>query len=239
MNKDISELIANIRTTEWQQTHLFSVYFEPVSTKMKNFIKWKDSDMAEKILYGVKSIKLPQTSAQMNEVILNQTYFMTQTKFDVEQTEIEFRDFAGLPVYRKLKSCFKLSDDLYPDDLKFRIMLNAIHRESGDVTNIVLIENAIMQGISGIEFGHEKSDLAEFSISFRHPPIDWALHEVMNNGIDFSALNGSMLRISLKDIASSLKASLMDFTFSAINKGISSIGKVANTAFGNLMKKIF
>lgn len=202
---------------------------------MKELIKWKDSDMAEKILYGVKSIQLPSTTADLNNIILNQTWYMALSKLEVQQTSIAIRDFADLPLLRKLQSSLRLSDELYPDDYKFRIMLNVINRETTNVTNILTIENALIQEISGPSFDHEKSDLVEFTINFRHPPIDWPLLELEKDGINISALSGSLIKISISDISQILKNKLLDFTSSMLNKGLSAVANVGKT----LLKKIF
>lgn len=191
--------------------------------------------MAEKILYGVKSIQVPSTTANLANIILNQTWYMVLSKLEVQQTTITVRDFADLPLYRKLQSSLRMSDELYPDDYKFRIMLNAINRETTNVTNILTIEDAFIQEVGNLSFDHEKSDLVEFTLNFRHPPIDWTRLELEKDGLNLSALGGSLIKISIFDISQTLKNKVLDFTGSMINKGLSTVQNVAHTLF----KKIF
>ena len=175
MASKLSSVVKRVQETDWTQPWNFSVDIRPKDPGFANLCGWTDTvKMQEKIDISIKSINVPQRSCTLIEEYNGVRWYQANSRDELYDVNITFRDFNQGELYRKFVSAFNNTKDNYFEKIKFYISIslcsNDLNQVDPNAKNIKIFETdmALITSVSQLQLSHEtKDEILEFDVSFK------------------------------------------------------------------------
>lgn len=215
----IKDAMAKAQANNWTIASSYGVFLSPVNADFAKAVGWDTSnaDMADAIQLSLKSVDIPQHSADLVEKILAGEWHFTRNDDEMYTITFTFRDMNGGSLYRIFKNVWSGSKINYPDDYAFTAQVYLISPKFGTLGKeyesthtIFFAEKIYITSLSQLQLSHETNEILEFSVEFKtnEPAFDGS-----DVGINLEGKVGS-----LDDLSSASITGLMQ---TGINKGMS------------------
>ena len=219
MALSIKEAMAKAQANNWTIASGYWVNMYPREPKFRDAVGWniEDVDFLDTIQLSLKSVDIPQHSADLVEKILAGEWHFTRNDDEIYAITFTFRDMNGGSLYRIFKNVWSGSKINYPDDYAFCGEVYLISQKSGKIGEETqkshLIFNApkmYITSLSQLQLSHETNEILEFSVEFK-------TNEPGFDGTDVG-INLEGKTANLDDFSSTSITGLMQ---TGINKGMS------------------
>ena len=234
MSSKLSDVVRKVQETDWTQPWNFSVIIRPEDDGFKNLCGWSDvKKMQDKIDISIKSVNVPQKSCNLIEEYNGVKWYQANSRDELYDINLTFRDFNQGELYRKFTSAFNNTKDNYFEKIRFYICIsldsNDLNQDDFGLKSIKIFETnqAIITAVSQLQLSYEtKDEVLEFDVSFK---TNTPLHD--ERYIDISKLN-----LDIDSIRSALKNQLEKSAKNVISNVIQSGLKAIKSTVSDYLK---
>lgn len=227
----IKDAMVKAQANNWTIASSYGVYLWPCNDDFAAAVGWdkSSSDMLDAVQLSLKSVDIPQHSADLVEKILAGEWHFTRNDDEMYTITFTFRDMNGGSLYRIFKNVWTGSKINYPDDYAFSGTVYLVSPKFGTLGNERELSHIIFNApkmyitsLSQLQLSHETNEILEFSVEFKTNEPGFDDSDV---GINLEGKTGS-----LNDLSSASITGLMQ---TGINKGMSYVKDFAQNTVKN------
>lgn len=155
----IQRIVNQAVKTDWTLTDDFELYFYNPKISLDSFVVTAGEESLS-ILKSIVSVDIPQlSSAEMDEVSGGERRIGVKM-YESFRFTVKFRDYDALSLRRYFEAIWIAQQYEYFDDIKSTVFV-----ENKGI-NVFNTTDALITGISSIQFDNTSTQIAEFDVSF-------------------------------------------------------------------------
>ena len=194
----LQKAVLYAQTQNWSLTSGFTLELTPTdsATRVAEFCGYTaDLSWGEMVQLSVKSIDIPQHTADLVEKILAGEWHISRNEDEIYVITFTFRDLNNGALYRFFNGMWNAGKYKFPKECAFSCRIGLLESKTDSTAKPKLIfgaEEMFITSISQIQLSHENNEIIEFSVEFKTNtpmfdeagPTDFAFSRYWSNAED-------------------------------------------------------